>query len=155
MFASRMCSGADNILALPSNFIVNLLETSTPQWMWQLEHCTIDIFSHDMIILPFCHNDNMSLFVVIGAKHIKNYMKTDFSQTRPCILHILPYATIPQGHQHAYNQAFTCLRVWLNALWQTTRGNNAFDVDSMPFSTRYLPFRRPYGEHFSNTVIDA
>ena len=148
MFASRMCSGADNILALPSNFIVNLLETSTPQWTRQLEHCAIDIFTHDMIILPFRHNDDMSLFVVIGAKHIKNYMKTDFSETRPCILHILPYATIPQGHQHAFSQAETRLRVWLNALWRTTRGNNVFDDNTMPFNSRSLPFRRPHGKHF-------
>ena len=148
MFASRMCSGVDNILALPSTFIDNLLGTSVPQWTQQLKHCAIDIFSCNMIILPFRHNGNTSFFVVIGAKHIKDYMKTDFSETRPCILHILPYATTTQGHKHAYNQAVTRLRVWLNALWRTTRGNNVFDVDSMPFNSRSLPFRQPRGECF-------
>ena len=148
MFASRMCSGADNILALPSTFIDNLLGTSVRQWTQQMEHCAIDIFSYNMIIMPFHHNGNKSLFVVMGAKHIKDYMKTDFSETRPCILHILPYATTTQGHNHAYNQAVTRLRVWLNALWRTTHCNNAFNVDSMPFSGRSLPFRQPCGERF-------
>ena len=143
-----MCSGADNILALPSTFIDNLLGTSVPQWTQQLKHCAIDIFSCNMIILPFHHNGNKSLFVVKGAKRIKDYMKTDFNETRPCILQILPYATTTQGHNHAYNQAVTCLRVWLNALWQTTCCNNAFDDDSMPFSRISLPFTQPFGERF-------
>ena len=148
MFASGMCSSAGNVLALPSTFIDNLLGTSVQQWTQQMEHCAIDIFSCNMIIMPFRHNGNTSLFVVMGAKHIKDYMKTDFSETRPCILHILPCATIRQGHNHACNQAVTRLRVWLNALWQTTRCNNAFDVDSMPFSRRLLPFTQPFGERF-------
>ena len=101
-----------------------------------------------MIIMPFHHNGNKSLVVVMWAKHIKDYMKTDLSETWPCILHILPYATTMQGHNHAYNQAVTRLRVWLNALWQTTRCKNAFDVDSMPFSGRSLPFTQPCGERF-------
>jgi hypothetical protein len=143
-----MCSGADNILALPSTFIDYLLGTSAPQWTQQLEHCAIDIFSYNMIIVPFRHNGTISLFTVIGAKHIKDYMKTDFSETRPCILHILPYATTLQGHKYACNQAVTRLRVWLNALWRTTRGNNIFDADSMPFNSRSLPFTWPRGERF-------
>ena len=100
MFASRMFSGADNIIALPSTFIDNLLGTSVQQWTQQMEHCAIDIFSYNMIIMPFHCNGNKSLFVVMGAKHIKDYMKTDFSKTQPCILHILPYATTMQGHHH-------------------------------------------------------
>ena len=111
MFASRMCSGADDVLALPSTFIDNLLGTTGKQWTQQMEHCAIDIFSCNMIIMPFCHNGNTSLFVVMGAKHIKDYMKTDFSETRPCILHIMPCATIRQGHNHACNQAVTRLCV--------------------------------------------
>ena len=111
MFASRMCSGADNVLALPSTFIDNLLGTTGQQWTQQMEHCAIDIFSCNMIIMPFRHNGNTSLFVVMGAKHIKDYMKTDFSETRPCILHVLPCATTMQGHNHAHNQAVTRSRV--------------------------------------------
>ena len=141
-----MCSGAGNILALPSIFIDNLLGTSVQQWTQQMEHCAIDIFSYNMIIMPFHHNGNKSLFVAVGAKHIKTYMKTDFSKTRPCILHILPYATTMQDHRHAFHQAVTCLRVWLNALWQTTRCGNAFDVDLMPFNSRSLPFTQPFCE---------
>ena len=101
-----------------------------------------------MIIMPFHHNGNKSLFVVMGAKHIKDYMKTEFSETRPCILHILPYATSMQGDIHAYNQATTRLHVCLNALWQMTRCNNDFDIDSMPFNRRSLPFTQSFGECF-------
>ena len=147
-FACRMCSGVDNVIALPFTFIDNLLRTSMPQWTQQLKHCAIDIFSCNMIILPFRHNGNTSLFVVIGAKHIKDYIKTDFSDARPCILHMLPYATTMQSHKHAYNQAVTRLRVWLNALWRTTRGNNVYDVDSMPFNSRSLPLNQPRSECF-------
>ena len=143
-----MCSGADNILALPSTFIEYLLGTSAPQWTQQLEQCAIDIFSYNMIIVPFRHDGNTSLFAVMGAKHIKNYVRRDFGETRPCILHILPYATTLQGHKYARTLAVTRLRVWLNAPWRTTRGNNVFDTDSMPFNGRSLPFTRPRGECF-------
>ena len=146
MFASRMCSGADNVLALPSTFIDNLLGTTGQQWTQQMEHCAIDIFSCNMIIMPFRHNGNTSLFVVMGAKHIKDYMKTDFSETHPCILHIMPCDIIRQGHVHACNQAVTRLRVWLNALWRATRCGDSLDVDYMPFSHRSLPFVQPLGE---------
>lgn len=142
--AYRMCSGINNILAFPSNFIDNLLGTSSRQWTQQIKHPEIDIFSHNMLIMPFHSNGQKSLFVVFGAKHIKDYMKRGFSDTRPCILHILPYATSMQGQTHAHNQACLRLRVWLNALWRTTRCNN--DFNSMPFTHRSLPMTRPFGE---------
>ena len=137
MFVSRMFSGADNIIALPSTFIDNLLNSSVQQLTDQIQHCGIDIFSYNMIIISYHCNGNKSLFVVMGAKHIKDYMKTDFSKTQPCILHILPYATFMQGHHHAYNQAVTL-----------THCNYAFDIDLMPFSRRYLLFTQPFGEPF-------
>ncbi len=140
MIAHRMCSGANNTLAFLSNFIDNLLGTSMRQWTQQMEHCAIDIFLYNMIIMPFHYNGHKSLFVVLGAKHIKDYMKRDFRGIRPCILHIHPYVTFIQCHNHAYNQACTRLRVWLNALWRMTRCNNDFDLDLMPFTRRSLPF---------------
>ena len=88
-----MCSGVDNVLAFPSNFIDNLLGTSSRQWAQQIKHLEIDVLSHNMLIMPFESNGHKSLFVVLGAKHIKDYMKKGFSDMRPCILHILPYAT--------------------------------------------------------------
>jgi len=142
--ACRMCSGADNILAFPSNFIDNLLGTSSRQWTQQIEHHEIDIFSHNMIIMPFHSHGQKSLFVVFGAKHIKDYMKRDVGDTRPCILQILPYAKSMQCQTHAYTHACLRLRAWLNALWRTTCCNN--DFDSMPFTHRSLPMTRPFGE---------
>merc|ERR1712051_223396 len=112
----RMCSDTNNVLALPSGFIDNLIGTSVHQWKRQMEQYAVDVFLYNMIIMPFHHDGNKSLFVVMGAKHIKDYMKADFSETLPCILHILPYAASMQDHNHAYSQATTRLCVWLNAL---------------------------------------
>ena len=145
MISSRMCSGTNNVLALPSGFIDNLIGTSVPQWKQQMEQCAIDVFKYNMIIVPFHHDGNKSLFVVMGAKHIKDYMKAEFHDTRPCILHVLPYAASMQSHSHAYNKATTRLRVWLNALWRMMRCNNDFDIASMPFTHRSLPVTRPVG----------
>ena len=146
MTSFRMCSGTDKILALPSGFIDNFLRMSVCQWTQQMEQCGVDVFLYNMIIMPFHHNGNKSLFVVMGAKHIKDYMKTGFNETRPWILHILPWATSMQGHNHAYNQATTRLRVWLNALWQTMHCSDIFDIASMPFTHRSLPFTQPFGK---------
>ena len=146
MISFRMCSGTEKIIALPSGFIDNLLRTSVRQWTQQMEQCGVDIFLYNMIIMPFHHNGNKSLFVVMGAKHIKDYMKTKFNETRPCILHILPWATSMQGHNHAYNQATIWFLVWFNTLWQTMHCSNGFYIASMPFTHRSLPFTQPFGK---------
>ena len=111
-----------------------------------MEQCGVDVFLYNMIIMPFHHNGNKSLFVAMGDKHIKDYMKKEFNETRPCILHILPWATSMQSHNHAYNQATTWLRVWLNALWRTMHCSDIFDIASMPFAHRSLPFTQPIGK---------
>ena len=146
MISFRMCSGTDKTLALPSHFIDNLLKKSVRQWTQQRTQCGVDIFLYNVIIMPFHHNGNKSLFVVMGAKHIKDYMKTGFNETRPCILHILPWATSMRGQNHAYNQATTRLHVWLNALWQTMHCSDAFDIASILFTHRSLPFTQPIGK---------
>ncbi len=139
-----MCSGTNNILAFPSSFIDNLLGTSSRQCIQQMEDHAIDIFLNNMIIMLFHHNGQKSLFVVLMANHIKDYVKRDFGHTQPCIIHILPYATFMQCQTHAYTQACTRLHVWLNALWQTASYNNGFDL--MPFTHRSLPLTQPLGE---------
>ena len=148
-----MCSGADNILVFPSNFISNHLRTSSRQWIHQVKHHEIDVFSHNMLVMPFQSDGQKSLFVVLGAKHIKDYMKRGFSNTRPCILHILPYATSMRVHTHAYNQACMRLRAWLNSLWRATLCNN--DIDFMPFTHRFFPMTLPFGECLDNTMDGA
>ena len=70
-----MCAGDNNVLAFPSNFIDNLLGTSSQQWIQQLKHNEIDLFSHNMLVMPFQSEGQKSLFVVVGAKHIKDYMR--------------------------------------------------------------------------------
>ena len=140
-----MCSGVNDVLSFPSNFIDNLLGTSSRQWIRQITHAELDIFVNNMLIMPFQSNGHKSLFVVLGAKHIKDYNKMGFNKTRPCIVHILPYAASTRVQTHAYNQACLRMRVWLNAIWRTTRSNN--DFESMPFTQRSLPMTRPFGEY--------
>ena len=145
-FSHRMCSGTDNVLALPTSFIDSLMGTSANQWTHQMESCGVDVFSYNMIVMPFHHDGQKSLFVVMGAKHIKDYMKANFNETRPCILQILPYTQTLGGHDRAHNRAAMRLRVWLNALWRTMHCNNEFDIASMPFTNRSLPFTQPVGK---------
>ena len=145
-----MCAGDNNVLAFPPNVIDNLVGTSSQQWIQQLKHNEIDLFSHNMLVMPFQIQGQQSLFVVVGAKHIKDYMKIGFSNTWPCILHILPYATSMRVKTHAYNQACLRLRALLNSLWRATRRNK--DFESMPFTKTSLPMTRPFGECIYKTM---
>ena len=73
-----------------------------------------------MIIIPFHRNGNKSLFVVMGAKHIKDYMKTYFGKT---LMHPL-YLTICYNYAGSLScmpsgsHTFLCLA-------QCTVANNA------------------------------
>ena len=110
----------------------------------------VNIFEHDMIMMPFCAGGHRSLFVVVGASNIQDYMKHGFSDERPCILHILPYQTSTRAQMQAYNAASAKIRAWLNALWRVTYCAN--DVVSMPFTHRSLPLTRPYGNCTGDTL---
>ena len=76
----------------------------------------LNIFKPDMIMMPFCAGGHRSLFVVVEASYIQDYMKRGFSNKRPCILHILPYQTSTRTQIQAYNAASAKIRGWLNAL---------------------------------------
>ena len=84
------------------------------------------------------------MFVVLGAGNIKEYSKRSFSGTRPCILHILPYATCNRMQSHDYNQACQKIRTWLNVLWCTIQCNNGFQ--SMPFTHKSMSMTRLFGK---------
>ena len=145
-----MCTGDNNVLAFLPNFIDNLVGRLSQQWIQQLKHNEIDLFSHNMLVMPFQTQGQQSLFVVVGAKHIKDYMKKGFSKTWPCILHILPYATSTRVQNNAYYQVCRRLRAWLNSLWQATRRNN--DFESIQFTNTSLPMTRPFGECIYKTM---
>ena len=71
-------------------------------------------------------------------------MKQGFTGTRPCVLHILPYATSNRSQLHAYNQVLSTIRTWLNALWRNSQCNGVHM--SMPFTHRSMPLSRPFGK---------
>ncbi len=121
--------------------------------MQQLKHRDIDVFSHNMLVMPFQSDGLKSLFVVLGATQNKDYMKRGFSNTWPCILHILPYATSMRVQTHAYNQACLRLRAWLNSLWRKTSFNN--DFDSMSFTHRSLLMAQPFSECIDKTMTSS
>ena len=140
----RICSGTDDILCLSSTFIESLLRTSSRHWIDQVKRRTVDIFTYNVLIMPYQCGMQKSLFVVLGANNIKDYMKRGFTGTRPCILHILPYATSNRSQLHAYNQVFSTIRTWLNALWRDNQCNGV--QMSMPFTHRSMPLSRPFGK---------
>ena len=139
----RICSGTDDILRLSSTFIESLLRTSSRHWIDQVKRRTVDIFTYNVLIMPYQCGMQKSLFVVLGANNIKDYMKQGFTGTRPCILHILPYATSNRSQLHAYNQVLSTIRTWLNALWRNSQCNGVHM--SMPFTHRSMLLSRPFG----------
>ena len=140
----RICSGANDTLRLSSHFVNGLLHTSSKHWIDQAKRHNVNIFSHNLLIMPHQSGKYRSLFVVLGANNIKDYMKQNFTGTRPCILHILPYATSNRSQVHAYNQVSLKIRTWLNALWRNSQCNG--DFGSMPFTHRSMPTTTPFGE---------
>ena len=151
-YCCRICSGMDDVLRLSSNFIESLLTTSSRHWIDQVKRHNVDIFSYNALFMPYQSDVQKSLFVVLGANNIKDYMKRGFAGTRPCVLHILPYASSNRSQLHAYSQVFSTIRTWLNALWRSKQCNGV-DV-SMPFTHRSMPLSRPFGKlSFRNIIL--
>ena len=140
----RICSGANDTFRLSSHFINGLLRTSSKHWIDQVKRHNMNIFSHNLLVMPHQSGKHRSLFVVLGANNIKDYMKRGFAGTRPCVLHILPYASSNRSQLHAYSQVFSTIRTWLNALWQSKQCNGVYM--SMPFTHRSMPLSRPFGK---------
>jgi len=143
-YCCRICSGMDDVLRLSSNFIESLLRTSSRHWIDQVKRHNVDIFTYNTLLMPYQSGAQKLLFVVLGANNIKDYMKQGFSGTRPCVLHILPYASSNRSQLHAYNQVFSTIRTWLNALWRSKQCNGVYM--SMPFTHRSMPLSRPFGK---------
>ncbi len=109
-----------------------------------MEQHAIDIFDYNVLLLPFESNGDKSIYAILGAKHIKDYMKNGFDEHRPCILHIVPHHLETQGQIHSYNASSTKIRTWLNVMWNVQHSNN--DFDSMPFTSRPMPLSHPAGK---------
>ena len=146
-FYRRMSAGVNHVLSMPCTFINKLIGTSSQQWIHNMEINGINIFDFNVIIMPFQEDGHRSLFVVLGAGHIKDYMKCNFRKTRPCILHVLPHETSTRAQMHAYNAASARIRTWLNALWRMNYCKNVYD--SCPFTHRSMPTTRPFGMYMN------
>ena len=140
----RICSGTKDSLRLSSHFIDGLLRTSSRHWIDQVKRHNVNIFSHNLLVMPHQSGKHKSLFVVLGANNIKDYMKQNFNGTRPCILHICPYATSNRSQLHTHSKVSSRIRTWLNALWRNSQYND--DFGSMPFTHRSMPMTTPYGK---------
>ena len=140
----RICSRASDILRFSSHFIDGLLGTSSKHWIAQTKRHNMNVFSHSLLVMPYLSGKHRSLFIVLGANNINDYMKHGFTGTRPCILHIVPYGTSDRRQLHAYNGVSSRIRMWLNALWQNGQCNDEFR--SMPFTHRSMPMTRPFGK---------
>ena len=49
--------------------------TSSQMCMQNMEQHAIDIFEYDVLLMPFESNVNKSIYAILGAKHIKDFMK--------------------------------------------------------------------------------
>ena len=106
---------------------------------------TWTFFSRRLLVMPYLSGKHRSLFVVLGANNINDYMKHGFTGTKPCILHIVPYATSARIQTHAYNEVSLRIRTWLNALWPTangmmTSGRRHLHTDPCPWQGHLVRF---------------
>ena len=85
----RICSGTDDILRLSSTFIESLLRTSSRHWIDQVKRRTVDIFTYNVLIMPYQCGMQKSLFVVLGANNIK-WIRTSRKLTKGKVLFCRP-----------------------------------------------------------------
>ena len=138
-----MAAGHNHVFSMPDRFINYLIGTSIRQLIQNMDVGAAGFFYYDVVIMPFEEDGQRSLFLVLGAGHIKDYMKCNFRKTRPCILHVLPHETSTRAQMHAYNAASARIRTWLNALWRVKYCKQAYD--SKPFTHRSMLPTRPFG----------
>ena len=78
VFHNRMAAGVDHVLSMPCTFVNYLIGTSTHQWIRNMDVSATEFFNYDVVIVPFEEDGQRSLFVVLGAGQIKDYMKCNF-----------------------------------------------------------------------------
>ncbi len=110
----RVTSKSQQTIAFKSNFVRSIFSQLPLQWTDTLDDMDIDVLNYNMVLLPFDAHDQMSLFVIVGAKYICDYTKIGFTKNRPCILHFDPCNNSRARHNH--RQVADKLRTWLNQL---------------------------------------
>lgn len=98
----------------------------------------IDIFTPNVLLLPYDESGRKSLFVVVGAQNIQDYNKRTFRGSRPCILHFDPCNS--SYGKHNSNHIADKIRTWLNAIWRRRESDRSDLV--LPFHKRSLPLAK-------------
>jgi len=112
----RMTSNINGIHSFDCNFLRTLFARSPSHWDHDMVKYDINVFDRDTLLMPFDAGGHKSLFVVIGAKHIKSYSSNKFQGNRPCIVHLDPTDTPHERHNH--HAVSEKIRVWLNRMWR-------------------------------------
>ena len=130
-----------DVFAFKSNFIRSIFAESPAEWIHKMKDSNLDVFNNNTLLLLFDGQGQKSLFVIIGARYIRDYSKIGFQKNRPCIIHLDPNRRSIRKHDS--RQIADKLRTWLNRLWQNQ--NNEYDEMLMPFQKRTMPLSRPLG----------
>ena len=146
---SRMTSGLNRVHSFGINFMRLLYSTKPIHYSKMNDIAHVDVFESDILLIPFEAGGHKSLFVVVGAKHIRKYQQNLFQGTRPCIIHFDSLTSRCSPHK-AHNVAQR-LRVWLNVLWRSS--NNMGDQFIAPFNKRSLPMIQPRGKYTPSTYL--
>ena len=136
-----MVSGCELTHAFDTNFLRVLFASSPSHWERAMCETSLNIFDHNVLMIPFDANGHKSLFVIIGAKDIRTYSTCGYSGSRPCILHLDPNDALRGKHDH--HAVADKVRTWLNRIWRWEHAEN--DCNVMPFNKRTMPIVRPYG----------
>lgn len=119
-----------------------IFATTPSNWIETMHWRGVDIFEHQILVLPFASNGQKSLFVIINATDIRTYHNKSHKGSRPCILHLDPNEKGTSTHD--YGTVSERLRVWLNCMWRKKHNDN--NPLSMPFNKRSMPLCRPSGK---------
>ena len=138
----RSTSGATGIHAFRTSFLRILFGTSPPQWVKACSESCLKIFDQNALMFPFDASGHKSLFVVIGANHIREYSKRAFKGNRPCIIHFDPNISYIGRHNH--HEIADKLRTWLNKMWRWEHTES--DRLVTPFNKRTLPVIQSNGK---------
>ena len=137
----RMVSGSGSTHAFDTHFLRRLFATTPSRWVQSMGGSGLNIFDHNVLLVPFDASGHKSLFVIIGANNIRQYDTRFFRGSRPCILHLDPNDALRGRHDH--HAIADKLRTWLNRIWRWENAENDYTV--MPFNKRTMPHVRPYG----------
>ena len=142
LFFFRMTCGLNTVQVFDTNFLRFLYASRPSQWISRMNQAETNVFDREILMFPFDAKGHKSLFVVIGASHIRDYTSPRFNGCRPCILHIDPNNSPSNRHDH--HAVADKLRTWLNRLWRWQHDDS--DHFLIPFNKRSMPISKNPGK---------